>query len=519
MANLAGVMEERARKLGYWSAPAFVVGGRTWTHGEVHRGAALVSARLAGLGVNPGDRVLVVLADGIEFVWTFLGAIRLGALAVLANPRLTADDHADLAADARPGVAVVAPDIAGHFAAGGASLLGGVDLGAEVIAALEQGVGAPGGPAIAEADDEDAAYAQYTSGTTGRPKAAVHRHRDPQVYFSAFARGAVDLGGDDVVYSVSKMFFAYGLGNSLFFPLLAGCRAVLDAGPPRPDTAARLVRDNGVTVMFSVPTFYARLVAAGDQASYTSVRAAVSAGEALTPVLAKRVVDFLGCPILDGLGSTEVGQTFVSNTLEHCRDGTVGRALPPYEVVVRDESGNDLDPGRPGTLWVRGPTVLVEYLGHPEATAAAVREGWLCTADRAMLDADGFVHHLGRVDDIEVVGGINVAPLEVEAVLVGHPGVTEVAVAAVRHATGASRLEAFVVTVPGLSPDDGVADELVALAKAELAPHKVPRAVHLVDALPRTPTGKLRRFLLRQGTWTEAGASIAPPGPGSPPNS
>jgi fatty-acyl-CoA synthase/benzoate-CoA ligase/fatty acid CoA ligase FadD22 len=528
MTNLAAVMEERARQ-GWWAKPAFVVGGRTWTHAEVHRGAAVVATRLAGLGVGRGDRVLVVLADGIEFVWAFLGAIRLGALAVLANPRLTADDHADLAADARPAVAVVAPDIAGRFAAGCRSLLGGDALGAEVVAALEQGVSASGERAIAEAADGDAAYAQYTSGTTGRPKAAVHRHHDPLVYFSAFARGAVDLGGDDVVYSVSKLFFAYGLGNSLFFPLLAGCRAVLDAGPPRPDTAARLVRDNGVTVMFSVPTFYARLVAAGDRASYASVRAAVSAGEALTPVLAKRVVDFLGCPILDGLGSTEVGQTFVSNTLEHCRHGTVGRPLPPYQVAVRDDAGNDVEPGRPGTLWVKGPTVLVEYLGRPEATAAVVRQGWLSTADRAMIDADGFVHHLGRVDDIEVVGGINVAPLEVEAVLVGHPAVTEVAVAAVRDATGASRLEAFVVAVPGRGPETGVADELVALAKGELAPHKVPRAVHFVDSLPRTPTGKLRRFLLRQGAWTDAGASIAraagresaagPRGPGSPPTS
>jgi len=509
MANLAGVLESRAREQGYWAAPAFVVGGRTWAHAEVHQGAALTSARLAGSGVRRGDRVLVVVADGIEFVWAFLGAIRLGALAVLANPRLTADDHATLAADARPQVAVVAPDIADHFSAGCGSVLTVDALGAEVAAALEQGAPPPDAASIADVSDEDGAYAQYTSGTTGRPKAAVHRHRDPLVYFSAFAEHAVHLDGDDVVYSVSKMFFAYGLGNSLFFPLLAGCRAVLDSGPPRPDTAACLVRDNGVTVMFSVPTFYARLVAAGDQASFASVRTAVSAGEALTPVLAKRVVDFLGCPILDGLGSTEVGQTFVSNTSENCRHGTVGRALPPYEVVVRDDAGNDLGPGRPGTLWVRGPTVLVEYLGRPDATAAAVRAGWLCTADRAMIDADGFVHHLGRVDDIEVVGGINVAPLEVEAVLVGHPAVTEVAVAAVRDATGASRLEAFVVTVPGQGPEAAVADELVALAKAELAPHKAPRAVHFVDALPRTPTGKLRRFLLRQGDFATRGASSA----------
>jgi len=457
----------------------------------------------------------------------------MGAIAVLANPRLTADDHTGLAADARPRAVVVAVDIADRFSTTVPTVLTADALGAHVADALghttSDAVTAP----TADVGDDDAAYAQYTSGTTGRPKAAVHRHGDPLVYFEAFAETAIGLHHDDVVYSVSKLFFAYGLGNSLFFPLLSGCRAVLDPGPPRADAAARLVEHNGVTVMFSVPTFYARLVAAGKRAAFVSLRAAVSAGEALTPVLAQRAVELLGCPILDGLGSTEVGQTFVSNTLDACRHGTIGRPLPPYEVVVRDDAGADIGIGRPGTLWVRGPTVLAEYLGRPDATATDVQDGWLCTADRAMIDADGFVHHLGRLDDIEVVGGINVAPLEVEAVLVAHPAVCEVAVAGVCDPTGASRLEAFVVAVPGVAsatelvpeelmpeelvPEELVAEELVALARADLAPHKVPRAVHFVDSLPRTPTGKLRRFLLRTGSWAGDPTAAAVPAAGTAP--
>jgi len=498
VANLAAVLEERARDEGFWSAPAFVVGDRTWTHAEVHRGAAHAAALLAGRGVRRGDRVLLVAADGIEFVWAFLGTVRLGALVVLANPRLTADDHSGLAADTWPRLVVCAVELAERF--GAATAVSADNLGSAVIEALDTaGPGPDGAPPCVDMSDDEPAYAQFTSGTTGRPKAAVHRHSDPLAYFRAFALQAVGLGPDDVVYSVSKLFFAYGLGNSLFFPLLAGCRAVLDPRPPRADTATRIVVDHGVTVIFSVPTFYARLVASADAAMFTSVRAAVSAGEALTPVLAERSRRLFGCPILDGLGSTEVGQTFASNTLDAQRDGTVGRALPPYQVAVRGDGGTDLEAGHPGTLWVRGPTVLVGYLDRPDATAAAVQDGWLCTADRAIVDAEGFVHHLGRVDDVEVVGGINVVPLEIEAVLVGHPAVSEVAVAAVRDDLGASRLEAFVVPAGGKG--DGIGDELVALARTALAPHKVPRAVHVVDALPRTPTGKLRRFVLRAGGW------------------
>ena len=479
-ANLAAVLEARARRGGWAADVAYVAGARAVTHGEVHDGAARCASLLSRLGLATGDTVLIALPDGVEFAWAFLGAVRLGAVAVPVNPRLPHADHRHMAADARARAVVCQAELTGRFA--GSLVLAGEELETAMAAC----------PPAAAADvlPGDAAYAQYTSGTTGRPKAAVHAHGHPLVYFDAFARGAVGIGRDDVLLSVSKLYFAYGLGNGLFFPLLAGCRAVLHAPHPRPDDVAEAVGAHGVSVLFSVPTFYAHLVARGGGEEFATLRAAVSAGEALTVVLAERVRALLGCPVLDGIGTTEVGQTFASNTLAEWRDGTVGRPLPPYRVRVRDEEGADVAPGQPGALWVGGPTLPLGYAGE-----------WLCTGDRAALDGDGYLHLHGRFDDVELVGGISVSPLEIEAVLSRHPGVTEVAVAAAVDADGASHLLAFVVEAPAAPTHHVLEAELLELARGELAPFKVPRSVVFVDALPRTATGKLRRFVLRAGGW------------------
>jgi fatty-acyl-CoA synthase/benzoate-CoA ligase/fatty acid CoA ligase FadD22 len=499
--NLAAVLERAAYDGGWADDVAFVDGARTVTHGEVYDGAARTAAVLASSGVDRGDAVLLALPDTVELVWAFLGAVRLGAVAVLVNPRLTTADHCHLAADVAARVVVCCRDLAERFA------------GRPVIVADELRTLLPDADPAPPADvvADDVAYAQYTSGTTGVPKAALHAHADPRVYFDAFARGAIALTRDDVVLSVSKLYFAYGLGNALFFPLLAGCRAVLVAGRPTPTEITALVARHRVTVLYSVPTFYAHLAAEADPAALRSIRVAVSAGEALTPALAARARDVLGCPVLDGIGSTEVGQTFASNTVDEWRDGTVGRALPPYRVGVRTSSGRPAAPGRVGDLWVAGPTLLLGYLGEARR---ADRQDWLRTGDRAVIDTDGFLRLRGRADDVELVGGISVSPLEIEAVLSRHPAVTEVAVAGVALPNGASRLQAFVVPAPDTARDGSVAAELVELARAELAPFKVPRSVAFVDALPRTATGKLRRFVLRSGRWAGVAAQV----PTSPPN-
>lgn len=284
--NLAVLLERRAVEGGWADDVAFLCGDRAHTHAEVHAGAARVSGLLARLRARRGDRVLLALPDGIELVWAFLGAVRLGAVAVPVNPRLTAADHAELPAD----VVVCSRELVDRF--DGRPLVVGEDLAA-AAAGCE-----PVAPAEVEA--ADAAYAQYTSGTTGAPKAAVHAHAHPLSYFDAFARPAIALGRDDVVLSVSKLYFAYGLGNSLFFPLLAGCRAVLHPAHPVAADVAALVAHHRVTVLFSVPTFYARLVAAGERGAWSSLRVAVSAGEALGAALATGAEALLGCPVLDG---------------------------------------------------------------------------------------------------------------------------------------------------------------------------------------------------------------------------
>lgn len=497
VANLAAVLEARAVQGGWAGDVAFVVEGRQFTHAQVHDGAARAASLLEGMGVRAGDRALIALADGVEFAWAFLGAIRLGAVAVPVNPRLTEADHRHAADDTGAPVVVCSADLAARFA----------DRTVAPAEGLETALAAHPRREPADVVPGQGAYAQYTSGTTGAPKAALHGHGDPLVYFDAFARRAIALDRADVVLSVSKLYFAYGLGNSLFFPLLAGCRAVLLPGRPSPDDVGELVLRHAVTVLFSVPTFYAHLVVGGRPDVVATLRVAVSAGEPLGAALAERARAFLGCPILDGIGSTEVGQTFASNTLERWRDATVGHALAPYRVSVRDDDGRELPPGRVGALWVAGPTVLLGYLGRPDAADGARVGEWLRTGDRAEVDAEGFVRLHGRSDDMELVGGICVSPLEIEAVLSGHPAVTEVAVAALVGADGASRLHAFVVPAPGCGPPEAVAAELVALARVQLAPYKVPRSVAFVDALPRTPTGKLRRFVLRSGEWP--GATLA----------
>ncbi|MEO5678674.1 MAG: AMP-binding protein [Acidimicrobiales bacterium] len=487
--NLAAVMEAAAVEQGWTGRPALVVGGRTLTHGEVHDGAARAASVLAGAGVRRGDAVLLVLPDGAELALAFLGAVRLAALAVPVNPLLPSDDHRFLAQDCAAALVVADDGLAPCFGSRQA-VLTATELTARLATADPH-------PAAAVAADERA-YAQYTSGTTGVPRAAVHRHRDPLVHTRAFARGAIAMGPSDVGLSVSKMYFAYGLGNSLFFPLLTGARAVLHPGRPRPQEIADLIDRHQVSVLYAVPTFYANLLRqVASTSSFASLRVAVSAGEALAPPLADRAVDRLGCPVLDSLGSTEVGQAFAGATLDRSRRGTLGPVLSPYEIAVRDDGRRDCPPGQVGVLWVRGPTVLLEYLGRPEATEAAFDGEWLCTGDRASADQDGFLSLHGRTDDLEMVGGITVAPREIEELLASHPMVAEAAVVATADRDGGSCLQAFVVPAAELDCDDELAAELRDLARARLAAYKVPRAVSVVSALPRTPTGKLRHFVLR----------------------
>lgn len=501
--NLAVILDHRARTGGWYDQPAFFAPGRTWSHCEVHRGAEAVASGLVDAGIGVGDRVLVATADCIEFVWTLLAAARLGAIAVLVNPLLTADDHRFMVGDCEAACAVCDAALLDRFGAVTHA------ISVDGIAALaETRTASAGDVPAATVAPSTACYAQYTSGTTGRPKAALHRHSDPAGYHHAVGEGLLGLGPDDVVLSASKCFFAYGLGNSVFFPLSSGAAAVLHPDRPTVSSVAWETAARGVTVLFAVPSFYARLVAQGDASDFESLRMAVSAGEALAPALYRRSTAWLGCDVLDGLGSTEVGQTFISNTPGRARAGTVGTVLAGYEASVRDDHGSPVPPGETGTLWVRGATVTPGYLNRPAETAALLVDGWWRSGDLASADADGYYTLHGRKDDIEIVGGINVAPLEVETVLLEHPSVLEVAVVSLPDAIGATQLRCFAVLDPAVAWSPVLEGQVLDLARSRLAAFKVPRSVTPVATLPRTATGKLRRHVLRAG-WPPAGAGSA----------
>lgn len=486
--NLAADLEALAEVQGWAGRPAFHAPDRTWTHGEVHRGAQSVAQLMDRTGVGAGDTVLVASSDRAELVLALLGAARLGAVTVLVNPLLTPADHEFMVADTTPSLVVCEAALAGRFEPMA------VTLSVDRLSQLDPKTF----PAAAVGPDAPL-YAQYTSGTTGAPKAALHRHSDPAGYFAAMGVGALELGSDDVIYSISKAYFAYGLGNTVFFPLLSGCSAVLDPAKPTVERAAAHAAHFGATVLFAVPSFYARLAAAGDATAFRSVRAAVSAGETLQPALHDRVRAWLGRELLDGLGSTEVGQTFISNTVAASRAGSIGIVLPGYEGEIRGDTGAPLPPGGVGSLWIRGDTVMLGYRNRPEQTASVLVDGWCRTGDRASVDGDGYYFHHGRLDDLEIVGGINVSPLEIESVLLEHPSVVELAVAVVPDGNGVSCLRAFAVMATNAAWSKALEDEILAPARQRLARFKVPRSVTFVDSLPRTATGKLRRHVLRAG--------------------
>lgn len=488
-ANFAAALAARTEQNDWSGRTAYVVGDSSWTHGQVHDLAARTASVLAERGVSPGDRVLLAAPDGIEWVVAFLAIARLGATAVLVNPELNAADHTTLLADCDPRLCLSPASLADRFPSRAwvdiEELVRHKALNSAPAQAVNVSANAP-------------LYVQYTSGTTGRPKGVVHAHGHPAGYATSVGRDVLRIRPDDVTLSVSKMFWAYGFGNALVFPLYSGSAAVL-SGHRRPaEEIAELVDRHGVTVLYSVPSSYAALVETNARNSFRTVRAAVSAGETMPGPLAERLPDALGITALEQIGSTEAGHAFCANTVDRNVPGALGQPVAGWELQLRDATGALTEPGTVGDLWVRGPTLFSHYLNQPRATARTLVDGWLATHDRAVLDPDGTYRHTGRADDMEMVGGISLSPLEVERVLLSHPMVHEAAVAAVRDHRQATKLRAFVVAAAA-SPQ--LPDDLIAWARSQLPAFKVPRSVQVVPGLPRTPTGKLRRHVVRTGSW------------------
>ena len=449
---------------------------------------------LREMGVEPEQRVAMLLPDGVDWAATFFGALRIGAVALPLNTRLAASEWAEMLADSRARVLVTDAGLAKplldhshrfpHLRVIVAS--SSLDqMRASVSPDLETEPVTP----------DDMAFWLYTSGTTGGPKAAVHLHRDLLAcrHYGADVLGA---GPDDRVFATSKLFFAYALGNALLIPLLAGARTYLHPAWADPDLVHGVVRSFAPTLFFSVPTFYARLLRADlPPDTFRSVRIAVSAGERLPAEVHRAWRERFGVEILDGLGATETIFMVLSNRAGASRAGSAGTPVPGTDVRLVDDAGCDVPDGTPGVLHVRTPSASPYYWRRAEASRRTFLGEWLRTGDVMTRDADGFYHHAGREDDFFKVAGLWVAPGDVEAALLRHPRVADAGVVGAEDGSGLVKPFAFVVP---RNPDDAaLVDELARLADDTLETHQRPKRIALVPDLPRTATGKLQRFRLR----------------------
>jgi len=483
--NLAGLLARRASEAGWYDKPVYYAPDVV-THGQVHDGGARLGEVLRKRGLSKGDRVLLCLPDSPELVQLLLACLARGILAFLANPDLHRDDHAFQERDTEPALVVTTGPLCERFQPSSV-----VDVTA-LLSDASRVEPADYEPLVAD----DLAYATYTSGTTGPPKAAIHRHGDPLTYVEAMCHNALRLTAQDIGLCSARMYFAYGLGNSVWFPLATGGSAVINPVPVSPEVAATLSAKYQPSVLYGVPNFFARVVDTCSPDAFGSLRCLVSAGEALELGLAERIMDFFGgIPILDGIGSTEVGQTFVSNTVDEWQVGTLGKVLPPYKIRVVAADGTTAAPGVEGDLWVRGASITPGYWKWPDPPPG--NDGWLDTQDRVCVDEKGWVSYNCRADDTEIVGGVNVNPREIERIISEDDAVAETAVVGVRESTGASTLQAFLVPANGAGIDESILRDIHRRLLSRLSAFKVPHRFAITERLPRTPNGKLLRGSLR----------------------
>ncbi|CAL8970621.1 Benzoate--CoA ligase [Rhodoplanes serenus] len=480
------------------------VSGRTVTYADLAAGVNRFGNTLRSLGVAPGDRVLMVVKDCPEFFFLFWGAIKAGIVPVPLNTMLRTDDYRGMIEHSGCAAMVWSPEFADEVVPAIAAAVPG-----PAVALPMEGEGRTLVPlAAAAADHLDAVPASatapcfwlYSSGSTGRPKAAVHRHRDMVVTSQWFGREVLGIGEDDVCFSASKLFFAYGLGNSNTVPLWAGASTVLLDVKPTPENTFAVIEKFRPTLFHGVPTLYAAQLQALETTSpdLSSLRLCVSAGEPLPAEVFRRWKERTDTVILDGIGSTEALHIFIANRPHDARPGFSGIPVPGYDVRIVDDAGREVPAGESGRLQVKGWSTAACYWNDPEKTAATMLGEWLDTGDTYRRDGEGWFQYCGRSNDMMKVGGIWCSPIEIESCLVEHPAVLEAAVVGVPDAVGLDKPEAWVVLRAGVRPGDELAETLTQCCRATLAPYKFPRRIHFVDELPKTATGKIQRFRLRR---------------------
>jgi benzoate-CoA ligase len=517
--NAAYDLIQRNLRAGLGAKTAYIDDRHSLTFQELDVRSSAFAHTLGAHGVEREQRVFMCMHDTVDFPVVFLGSIKAGAVPVPVNTLLTREDYAYLLRDCRASVAVVSATLVPLIDAARASLpdlpvlIAGEDSSHphSLTRRLDEAAGSyPRAGGVAETVCDEPCFWLYSSGSTGAPKGTVHLHSSLIQTAELYARPILQLDQNDVCFSAAKLFFAYGLGNSLTFPLAVGASTILMAERSTPTAVFARLTQHQPSIFFGVPTLYASMLARPDATNLAAarLRCCISAGEPLPEEIGRRWQKRFGVDILDGLGSTEMLHIFISNRAGEVHYGTTGRPVPGYSVRLVDEDGKPVARGEQGELQVAGPSSAAGYWNNRERSRSTFLGPWTRTGDKYVERADGCLVYAGRSDDMLKVGGIYVSPAEVESALVSHPSVLEAAVVGREDGDGLVKPVGFVVVKPGVSSDEALSEQLKQHVKSRLAPYKYPRWIEFCDELPKTATGKIQRFKLR-ATPGAAAASAA----------
>jgi benzoate-CoA ligase len=503
--NAAHDLIERNLQAGRTDKIAYIDDRGSYTYGELAERVNRFANALVDFGLRPEERVMLCLHDTIDFPTAFLGCIKAGVVPIAVNTLLTASDYGYMLTDSRaralvvsapllPTIAPLLPKRSGIeyviVSKGDAMTHRSFDALLEAGAATFEAVST--GP-------DDVCFWLYSSGSTGAPKGTMHVHASLMQTAELYARPVLGIRESDTVYSAAKLFFAYGLGNALTFPMSVGATTVLMAERPTPTAVAKRLIEHRPTIFYGVPTLYAAMLASTELPARDRInlRLCVSAGEALPESIGTRWTAHFGVDILDGIGSTEMLHIFLSNRPGQVRYGTTGVPVPGYELRLLDDRMQPVAQGEVGDLYISGPTSANGYWNNRAKSRVTFQGEWIKSGDKYRANNDGVYVYAGRSDDMLKVSGIYVSPVEVEAALITHPAILEAAVVGRDDEDKLTKPAAYVVLKPGHAPSSGLCDELRAHVKTQLAPFKYPRWIEFIDELPKTATGKIQRFKLR----------------------
>ena len=518
--NAADYFVDRNIRQGRGHKIAIYTEHRNYTYNDVQKMVNKTANAMRDRGLRIEERVMMLMLDVPQFYAIFWGAIKLGAIPIPVNTMLNPEDYEFYLNDSRARLLVVSEELLPliNKIKGDLPYLRDIIVISEVEGAhipfKQKYKSAPATIKTTSTTRDDVGFWLYSSGSTGSPKGAIHSQYDMVVTSNAYAKGILGLTEDDICLSAARLFFAYGLGNGMYFPLSAGCSAVLNPHRPTPETMFRSLEKFRPTIFFGIPTLYGQMleyqvrmdrekgVKADPNADHalSSVRICVSGGEALPPDIYKRWKDRYGVNILDGMGSTEMAHIFLSNSPGEIKLGSTGKPVPGYELKLVDHEGNEVPQGDIGTLLVKGDSAAQFYWHKRQKSRQTMQGEWINTGDKYYIDSDGFYWCAGRADDMLKVGGIWVSPVEVENCLGEHEAVLENAVVGWRDDKGLVKPKAFVVLREGFVPSEELAEELKKWVLEKLPKFKYPRWIEFLPALPKSATGKTQRFKLRQDT-------------------